>query len=181
MRIFLYRCQGVSVSTFRLVSVSSFSILPSTMAIRRRARSPSSGSWVTISRVNPFAVETLQDFHDFVAGGPIEIAGRLIGQQHGGPGDRGPRYGHPLPLAAGKLIRTVVLAIENAERTKQILHPFFTLIRRHPGQDQGQFDIFSSCQARHQMEKLKDKANRCLRTAAISSSLRVTTSRPSSR
>src|SRR5437867_8498668 len=56
----------------------------------------------------PLGVQGLEDPHDLLARGAVEVSGRLVRQENGGlvhqrSGDR-----HPLPLAAGKLVGPVV-------------------------------------------------------------------------
>ncbi len=46
-----------------------------------------------------------QEVHHLLAGGAVEIAGRLVGQHQLGPADEGARHGDALLFAAGKLCR----------------------------------------------------------------------------
>ena len=60
----------------------------------------------------PFlAVQVAQQAHDIAAGVGVEVAGRLVGQQHVRAVDQGAGDGSPLHLAAGQLARPVVDAI----------------------------------------------------------------------
>ena len=52
-----------------------------------------------------------QEVHHLLAGGAVEIAGRLVGQQELGPADEGARHGNPLLLAARELRRIVAEAM----------------------------------------------------------------------
>ena len=54
------------------------------------------------------AVEFLEDGHDLDAGAGIEVAGGFVGQHHGRLVDQGAGDGHPLLLAAGKLVGIMV-------------------------------------------------------------------------
>src|SRR5690606_5657993 len=63
----------------------------------------------------PFAVQPRDEVHDLPAGLRIQIAGRLIGEEDGGIGDDGAGDGHPLLLAAGKLLRGVALPAGKAD------------------------------------------------------------------
>ncbi len=54
-------------------------------------------------------------FKNQFSGAAVEIAGRLIGQQHLGLGNERPRQRHSLLLAAGKLARTMMRAILKAD------------------------------------------------------------------
>src|SRR5512135_929222 len=53
-------------------------------------------------------VELLEDGHDLEAGLAVEVAGGLVGQDHGGVVEQGPGDGHPLLLAARELVGLVV-------------------------------------------------------------------------
>ena len=48
--------------------------------------------------------QLFEQIHHFLAGGLVEIAGRLVGQQHGGMHAGGARDRHALALPAGKLV-----------------------------------------------------------------------------
>ena len=81
------------------------------MSIRRRARAAERRVVRDDDERDAARVQYLQQPYDLVAGGAIEVAGRLVGEDqrrlhHGGARDR-----DALPLAAGKLIRPVVRAI----------------------------------------------------------------------
>ncbi len=59
-------------------------------------------------------VQPRDQFKNQFPGAPIEIAGRLIGQQHLRLSDERPRQRQPLLLAARKLARTMMSAIFEA-------------------------------------------------------------------
>ena len=48
-------------------------------------------------------VEALEEAHDFIAGGGIEVAGGFVGEEDGGVVDEGASDGDALALAAGEL------------------------------------------------------------------------------
>ena len=52
-----------------------------------------------------FLVKIQKKAEDRLAGFPVQVAGRLVGQKDGRVVDQGPGDGHPLHLAAGKLGR----------------------------------------------------------------------------
>jgi len=56
-------------------------------------------------------VQPRDQFKNQFAGAPVEIAGRLIGQQELRLGDERPCQRQPLLLAAGKLARTMMPAL----------------------------------------------------------------------
>jgi len=94
-----------------------------------------------------------------VPGGAIEVAGRLVGKQHGGLHDGGAGDGDTLPLAAGKLVGTMVGALVEAEILECLGDPLRPLRGRDAGQHHGQGNVFRRCQARHQMKALEDEAD----------------------
>ena len=84
---------------------------PSRSVTRRPARAAISGSWVTIRIVRPRACSSANSRHDALAGGAVEVAGRLVGDDHvrivhQRPGDR-----HALALTAGEFGGAVVHAV----------------------------------------------------------------------
>ncbi len=68
-----------------------------------------------------FGVERLQQAHDLMALGAVEIAGRLVGEHDGGRGDKRTRDGDALLLAARQFDRGVVGAVGEANLC-QCLH-----------------------------------------------------------
>jgi hypothetical protein len=57
---------------------------PSFMCNIRRAWAAMSGSCVTITTVMPPRVQSLEDAHDLLGAFRVQVAGRLIGQDHAG-------------------------------------------------------------------------------------------------
>ena len=47
--------------------------------------------------------------------------------------------------------------VGNPQCFEGLIEAFFPLVGIHTGQDQGEFDVFGGGQARHKVEKLKDK------------------------
>jgi hypothetical protein len=62
-------------------------------------------------------VQRLEQRHDLLAGAGVEVAGRLVGQQHLRVADQGAGDGHPLLLAAGQLGRPVVQPVPHPTRS----------------------------------------------------------------
>ena len=60
-------------------------------------------------------VQSCYQFKNQVTGAPVEIAGRLISQQHLRLGDKRSRQGQPLLLAAGEFARAVMAACFQAD------------------------------------------------------------------
>src|ERR1700678_3803527 len=57
------------------------------------------------------AVQLTEQFEDGSAGCGVQVAGRLVGHDQGGPAGQGPGNGGALLLAAGQLVRPVVAAM----------------------------------------------------------------------
>ena len=85
--------------------------MPSRIRRMRLARAAMSGSCVTMMIVLPARVERFEHLHDFFAGGRVQVAGRLVGQDHVRVVDQRPGDGHALLLAAGKLEGPMVEAV----------------------------------------------------------------------
>jgi hypothetical protein len=130
----------------------------------------------------PRCIERFEQVDHVVAGGAVEVAGRLVGQQHGGLHDGGAGDRDALPLAAGKLVGAVVGALFEAEVLER---GCATRCARSaagmPASIMGRA-MFSAAVRRGTRWKLwNTKPMRRLRTAACSSGDSVVTSRPSRR
>ncbi len=97
--------------------------------------------------------------HDLVAGGRVEVAGGLVGQQDGGVVDQRAGDGHALALAAGKLVGLVVHALFQVHLPQGLLGPLQPLGGGHAGIDQRQLDVVQRGGARQQVEGLEDEAD----------------------
>ena len=83
---------------------------------RRSARAATVGSWVTSTRVAPDVGAQLgEHVEDAVAGGAVEVAGRLVGEEDRRPRREGAGERDALLLAAGELGRVVVAALAEAD------------------------------------------------------------------
>ena len=102
---------------------SSLSILPSRMWIMRWACSAMSRSWVTRMIVLPVAVQLLEQPHDLLAGGAVEVAGGLVGQQDRRAHHQRARDGHALALAARELVGLVVDAAAQVDQLQGAAAP----------------------------------------------------------
>ena len=60
----------------------------------------------------------------------IEVAGRLVGQQHLGLGDQRPGDRGALHLAAGQLARLVLQPVRQADHLEQLRGPLDDVARR---------------------------------------------------
>src|ERR1017187_2170328 len=104
-------------------------------------------------------VEAFEEAHDFVAGGGIEVAGGLVGQQNGRVVDERAGDRDALALAAGKLVRLVV----HAGFQIDLAHGYFGALQAlgagHAGVDQGKFHVVQRGGAGQQVEGLEDEAD----------------------
>ena len=79
---------------------------PFSRCTSRRARAAALGSWVTITMVLPSSCDQLlQQRQHLLAGGAVEVAGGLVGDDQRRVGDQRARDGHALLLAARELAR----------------------------------------------------------------------------
>ena len=116
-------------------------------------------SWVTRHDGVAVLVQALEEAHDFVAGGGVEGAGGLVGQQdrrvvHEGAGD-----GDALALTAGELVRLVVHAALEIDLLHGELGHLEALVGGNAGVDQRQLDIVQRRGAGQQVERLEDEAD----------------------
>src|ERR1039457_2989744 len=104
-------------------------------------------------------VEALEEAHDFVAGGGIEVAGGFVGQQNGRVVDERAGDRDALALAAGKLVRLVV----HAGFQVYLAHGNFGALQAlgagHSGVDQGKFHVVQGGGAGQQVEGLEDETD----------------------
>ena len=104
-------------------------------------------------------VQPRQELHDLVRACGVEIAGRLVGDEQGRPGDDGARDRHALLLAAGELGRRVVLAADKADLGQRFHREVMTLAGGDAAIDQRQFDILHRGGARQEIVALEDEAD----------------------
>ena len=104
-------------------------------------------------------VQGLEQVHDIVAGGAIEVARRLVGEDQRRLHDGGARDRHPLALAAGELVRPVPGAVGDAVVVQRLRDARGALLRRDAGQHHRQGDVLGGGQARHQVETLEHEAD----------------------
>jgi hypothetical protein len=93
-----------------------------------------------------------------LAGGGVEVAGRLVRQQDRRLGDEGPRQRDPLLLTTRELTRQVMPAVRQADRRQQRLRPRARVavaaqLERHR-------DVLLRGQRRDQVERLEHEAER---------------------
>ena len=79
-------------------------------------------------------IELLQEADDLLAGLGVQVAGRLIGQNHGGIVGEHPGQGDSLLLADAQLARLVVKPVAQADSFQKRLRPVFWDVFVHLGQ-----------------------------------------------
>ncbi len=99
-----------------------------------------------------------QQVHHRIAGGLIEIAGRLIGQQQPGPRGEGAGERHALLLAAGELPGQMGQPMRQPDRTQRRPRPVRGVA--DPGKLQRHRDILQRGHGRDQVERLEHDADR---------------------
>ena len=119
-----------------------------------------SGSCVTISTVMPAVrVEVGQQFHDLDRALAVEIAGRLVGEQHVGLGDDRAGDGDALLLAARQLGRGMVPPVGRGRPCRARPWPCSRRVALVLAAiEQRQLDILERGGAREQVEALEDEA-----------------------
>ena len=105
-------------------------------------------------------VQLAQHFHDLLAGGRVEVAGRLVGQDDVGIVDQRPGDGHALLLAAGELGGPVVDPIAQADQPGELDRPLVRLLAELAGSLVGQreLDVLEHGVLRDQVVRLEDEA-----------------------
>ena len=103
----------------------------------------------------PLPVEVHEDRHDLLAGGGVQVARGLVGQQDGGLVDERARDRHALPLAAGELRWAVVHAQSQAHRLQRLAGPLAPLAGGHAGIDERKLHVVQRRGARQQVEGLE--------------------------
>ena len=81
---------------------------------RRRIASTMLLSCVAITHRGAGAVDPLEQAHDALAGVGVEVAGRLVGEQHQRPVDERPGDRDALLLTAGQLVSACRLALPSS-------------------------------------------------------------------
>ena len=104
-------------------------------------------------------VEFFQKAHHLFASGPVEVACRLVGEQHGRLHDGGPGDGDALALPAGELVRAVVGTVGQAEVGEGAVDALGALGRGNAGQGHRQGDVLGGGEARHEVKTLEDETD----------------------
>ncbi len=115
---------------------------------------------MAISAARPLALTSSPKRPEHMVGGfRVEIAGRLVGQQHPrAVGDRA-RDGDALLLAAGQFRRTMALALGEAKIAQELARPGGGLRARKPGDHLRQNEVFQRRELWQQVMELIDEAD----------------------
>src|SRR6266540_2911233 len=100
-----------------------------------------------------------QRLQDLVAGARVEVAGRLVGQQHRRLGRQRPGDRHPLLLAAGELRGPVQQALGEAHGLQGLGGAPAPLGPAEPAVDQREADVAERRGPRQELEVLEDEAD----------------------
>ena len=104
------------------------------------------------------AVDPVEELQDLGAGGRVELAGGLVGQEERRPVGQGPGDGDPLHFAAGELGGPVPFPVSQPDVSEQLSSPGRPL---PPGQARfghGQLDVLPRGQDGEEVEALEDEA-----------------------
>jgi hypothetical protein len=71
--------------------------------------------------------------------------------------DQSARDCRPLLLATAELMREMKRSISEPNQINQLRRSFFTFVRRHSLQEQGEADVFERIHRRQEVEELKNK------------------------
>ena len=107
-------------------------------------------------------VQALEDAHDLDAGARVEVAGGFVGQDDRRLVDQRAGDGDALLLAAGELVRHVVIALaepDRVERRQRALVPLGGLEAVLRAVEQRQLDVVERGRARQQVEALEHEAD----------------------
>ena len=107
-------------------------------------------------------VEFLEQAEYLLAVGTVEVARRLIGEDHVGARHDGARYGHALLLAAGQLMGEVLGAVGDVHAAHGLGDALLALSRRDAHVEQRQGDVLLYVQLVDEVETLEHEAQTTL-------------------
>ena len=103
--------------------------------------------------------EPLEDGQDLAGRAGVEVAGRLVGQDHRRVGHQRSGDRHPLLLSARQLGGEMVDPVGQAHLGQRGQRPLPALVAAQPGVGQRQLDVAERSRARDQIEALEDEAD----------------------
>ena len=101
--------------------------------------------------------EVAEKLADGFAVGGVEVAGGLVGQEHGGVGDEGSADGDALLFAAGHDVGAVLAAVGEAEAVEELVH--FSVEVGLLVEHEGEGDVFPGGEGGDEVEGLEDEAD----------------------
>ena len=104
-----------------------------------------------------FLVQLEHQLHHGLAGGEVQAAGRLVGQQHGWLDDKGARQRHALLFAARQHLGVVAQALGQADPLEHVGGQRACLPDAR--EFQRQHDVFKRRQIAHELKALEDKTH----------------------
>src|SRR5687768_6571431 len=105
------------------------------------------------------AGERAEQVEDVGGGFPVEVAGRIVGDEQRRIRDEGAGDGDALFLAAGKLGGGVVAAIGKADKGEGGIDFFTTLLFGKRGEKKREFDVFESGEDGDEVVELENVAD----------------------
>jgi len=105
-------------------------------------------------------MQTFQKIEDHFTGPEVEIAGRLVGQQHLRFIDERARNGDPLAFAGRELVGKLAQTRLEAQFDEKRAGSLFAIARMAAGAEHGDLHIFERVERRQQVERLKNEARR---------------------
>jgi hypothetical protein len=107
----------------------------------------------------PGAVQFVEQREDLLRRVAVEVAGRLVGEHDCRRADQRPRDRHALALAAGELVRAVVLPVRQPDAGERLGRQPRTFLRGHATVDQRLCDVALRAQLGQQVEALEHEAD----------------------
>ena len=102
-------------------------------------------------------VEFAEEFHDLAAGGGVEVAGGLVGENHRRVVREGARDCHALALPAGQLARLVLKPVLHPDGTRQFDGAAPRLAFGNAFVEHGEGDVLGDGELRDEVEALEDE------------------------
>jgi len=104
-------------------------------------------------------VKPLEQRHDFVAGGGVQVAGGFVGQQDGRVIDQRASDRDALPLAAGELVGFMEHAVAEADVFEGVAGTFEARRLAQTGVNERKLDVVQRIGAWQQIERLENETN----------------------
>ncbi len=104
-------------------------------------------------------VEVEEELVDGVAGGAVQIAGGLVGEDEGRLHDQGARQGDALLLAPGELARAVLEPVAESDLLEELLRLLLQGRAAHASDEAGHHDVLEGGELGEQVMELEDEAD----------------------